>query len=326
MRWEYAINLYVEKFCMVRGLASRTQAAYARTLMMFAQYAVKKERIAPEEVTSNDIIDYIEYLRKERGNGNSAVNRAVTIVKNFYSALVAMDYLDPRLDPSRSLPKLKAPLVKVVDVLEAEEVTQLVNMPADDTVLGVRDRAILALLYGTGIRASECEGLKNKDVDLVGMRITVTGKGGSQRTLPLHDTVAGILKTYKKARGKGVPLSPFFKSRKKGGRLKRGGIYYVVKKYARKLNLPKRVTPHTLRHTFATHLCKLKVNIAVLKELLGHRLLTSTQRYLNISGEALREVINNHPIKRLVDIVAYILPKGRMPFQYPPGTRFSIGT
>ena len=324
MRWDYCFSLFLDKHCSVRGLQSKTIAAYRDTLNKFQEFALVKIKIdSPNQIEPKHILEYVEHLRKERNNQNAAVNRNVTIIRNFYRAIVSMGYLIPRDNPMKDFPVLKAPKRKFRDTLSKEEIRKLINQPRTDTVLGLRDRALLTLLYGTGIRASECANLREHDVHIDERIIRVIGKGGDQRTLPLNDDVATTLDQYRAVRGKVNPITYFFKSRKNHG-MARNTIYMRVKKYSQMSHIKKNVSPHTLRHTFATHLVKQGENLIVIRDLLGHRQLSSTQVYLHMTAEDIREAINRHPIKNLLDSIKDFLPDFKLPFQYPPGTRFAF--
>ena len=323
MTWEYWICLYTQTHCMARGLSSSTVAAYRTTLYQFRAYIeVRLDGRGPDQVTARDILEYLEHLRRERDNGDSAVNRQVTILKNFYRAIVAMGHLEPRANPMAHFPRIKASPRKLPTVLSATEVERLLDTPARDTILGLRDRALLVLLYGTGIRASECAHLDEEDVDLDECVIGVTGKGGHQRTIPLNDAVVAALKVYRQARGLGKPQDAFFRSRSRKA-LTRNAVYERVRRYAQRAGIHKRVSPHQLRHTFATHLVKEGVDIVTIRDLLGHRLITSTQIYLHVTAEDLREAADAHPIRRLAPRVEHLLPNVKLPFQPAPRRRQS---
>ena len=321
MTWEYWICLYTQTHCTARGLRASTIAAYRKTLDQFREYVrFQQGDVEPGQVTARHVLEYVNHLRRDRHNGDSAVGRQVTILKNFYRAIVAMGHLEPAANPLAHFPKLKAKPRKLPTVLSAEEVQHLLASPPKDIVLGLRDRAILALLYGTGIRATECATLLEKDVDLVAGTIRVTGKGGHQRTLPLNPKVAESLKVYRQARGNVPPREAFFRSRT-GKAMSRGAIYERVRTHARRARIAKRVSPHTLRHTFATHLVRAGVGLVTIRDLLGHRLITSTQIYLHVTAEDLRSAAANHPIERLAPTVEFLLPNVKLPLQYAPRRR-----
>jgi integrase/recombinase XerD len=216
-------------------------------------------------------------------------------------------------------PKVKKPSRKLPEVLTEQEVPLLLAQPRKDTIIGLRDCALLTLLYGTGIRASECSGLDEKDLDLVNRTVRVKGKGGHERTVPLNDMVVKAMRVYLEARG-AHRSGALFVSRK-GKRMSRNTIYERVRTHARKARIQKKVSPHRLRHAFATHLVRNGVNLMTIRDLLGHRQITSTQIYLHMTAQDLREAADRHPIGALVDTIKDLLPDVRLRFQTPPMRR-----
>ena len=326
MKWEYWFQLYLEKYCVAKGLRSSSISGYKRTLErfhMWAQVRLGKE-IEPNEISTNHIIDFIKFLRDEKNNGDCAVNSQIVCVRMFYRAMVAMGQIEYGKSPIHHLPSLKAPKRKIKDVLTQDEVKALLNRPGSNTVIGLRDRAILALLYGTGIRASECAGVKEDDVDLVAKTVRVIGKGGYMRVVPLNESVVGALEQYRRAHGEVKHNQAFFQSRRKRSG-SRAIIYDRVRRFSRLARIGKHVTPHLLRHTFATHLIRMGEKLVVPRDLLGHKQISSTQVYLHMSGEDLRNAVDRHPVGKLLDRIGSFLPVGsKLPFQHPPGTRFAF--
>lgn len=323
MKWEYWIALYLNTHCAARGLSSKTIAAYQATLKQFRAYV--QQRLAdraPDAITARDVLEYVEHLRRERGNGSAAVNRQVTILKNFYRAIVAMGHLEPAANPLAHFPRMKALPRKLPVFLSEEEIRGLMSAPLNNTVIGLRDRALLTLLYATGIRASECAGLRECDIDLSCKTIRVTGKGGHERVIPLNNEVIRALNIYRTARGPLGSRAGFFRSRK-GRAMSRYAIYERVKANSRRARIEKVVSPHRLRHTFATHLVKAGVDIITIRDLLGHRCVTSTQIYLHTTAQDLRKAADKHPVERLIERVADLLPDVKVPFQRPPGQRIA---
>jgi len=315
MTWGYWICLYLERHCTARGLRPRTIAAYKAALEQFRGYV--QERCgdkSPAAITACDVLEYAEYVRTERRNRQAALNRHVTILTCFYRAMVAMGHLEPARNPMAHFPKMKPPARKLPRVLAAEEVTKLLSVPRDDTVLGLRDRAMLALLYGTGIRASECAGLTMADVDLQEKTVRVQGKGGHERAVPLNASVVAALAAYRLVRGEGARDASFFLSRSRKA-LSRNAVYERVRTNGCRARIEKRVTPHKLRHTFATHLVRAGVGIVTIRDLLGHRLITSTQIYLHVTAQEMRAAADRHPIKDLAPAVTALLPDVKLPFQ-----------
>jgi integrase/recombinase XerD len=315
MKWDYWIALYVNTHCTARGLRALTIQAYEATLKGFRQYAQGQwpER-GPDQLSACDILKYLEYLRQERHNGASALNRQATVLRNFYRAIVAMGHLEPRQNPMAHFPKIKAAPRKLPTTLSREEVSVLLEHPEKDTVIGIRDRALLTLLYGTGIRASECSGLREQDINWEERTIRVLGKGGHERTLPLNEEVLHVLRQYRLARGGAKAQDPFFRSRE-GGAMSRNAIYERVRSHARRAKIAKRVSPHRLRHTLATHLVQEGVSLVTLRDLLGHRQVTSTQIYIHLTAQDLRKAADKHPVTHLIKRMEELLPNLKLPFQ-----------
>ena len=233
MTWEYWICLYTRTHCTARGLRSSTFAAYQKSLEQFHEYIrLRQGDVEPGQVTARHVLEYVNHLRQDRHNGDSAVNRQVTVLKNFYRAIVAMGHLEPAANPLAHFPKMKAKPRKLPVVLSAEEVQNLLGSPPKDIVLGLRDRALLALLYGTGIRASECATLTEQNVDLLANTIRVVGKGGHERTVPLNPKVAESLQAYRQARGELPRREAFFRGRT-GKAMSRGAIYQLANSRSR---------------------------------------------------------------------------------------------
>jgi site-specific recombinase XerD len=321
MKWQAWFQLFLERHCTARGLSAKTIAAYAATLEGF--HAWVRFRLAdkgPDELTAKDVLEYVDYLRRERHNGASAVNRQVTILRSLYRALVAMGHLEPDRNPMAHFPRIKAAPVKLPTFLSEEEVKNLLAQPRTGTVLGLRDRALLVLLYGTGIRASEAATLTERDVDIKENTVRVIGKGGHERVLPLNTEVALALQQYRTARGAATPAASFFRSRR-GTDLSRYAIYERVRAHAKHARINRRVSPHRLRHTFATHLVKNGVQLVTIRDLLGHRSVSSTQIYLHTTADDLRQAAKRHPVEKLVARVADLLPNVRLPMQWLPGEK-----
>lgn len=324
MKWKYWIELYLHRHCSARGLQAKTIAAYAEALKMFRAFIlVRDANMEPDRVKAADVLAYIEYLRDVRQNQNGTVNRQVVILTNFFKAVVAFGQLMPNDNPMAHFPKMKAPARKFKEALSEEEVKKLIEQPRADTIIGIRDRAIVSLIYGTGIRCSECANLLERNVDLDLGTIQVLGKGGDERVLPLNPAVVEFLRQYRQVRGRVGRDACFFKSRE-NSLMSRGAIFQRVRVLARKAKLFKKVSPHQLRHSFATHLVRIGTQIPVVRDLLGHRLLSSTQIYLHMTAQDLRQAVDRHPIGGLVQSLKELLPNVKLPFQYPPGTRFAF--
>ena len=315
MKWTFWIDLYIRTHCVARGLRPLTLVAYENTLKQFHLWVrVKLADHAPDDITTRDVLSYVQYLRDVRANGASAVNRTVVVLRRFYCAMVAMGYLEHNANPLVAFPSIKAVPRKLPISLSQEQVSRLLSEPKPDTIIGLRDRALLALLYGTGIRASECASLRNHQVDLKQLTITVRGKGGNERVIPLNPQLGALMDAYSQARGQALATVPFFRSRF-GRLLSRGGVYERVRTWGQRSRIGVTLSPHRIRHTFATHLVRAGVGLVTIRDLLGHRLITSTQVYLHVTADDLRAAAARHPISRLLDTVKTLIATGPMPFQ-----------
>lgn len=320
MKWDYWLTLYIQTHCVARGLSAQTIAAYQADLNHFRAWVDVRLEKDPDELTASEIMAYVTYLRKERCNGEARVSRIVVVLRGFYKAMVAMGQLDQPQNPMLAFPRLRTLPVKLPVVLSGEEMERLLSSPDRGTLLGLRDRSIILLLYGTGIRASECAGLREGDVDLDEQTIRVVGKGDHVRVVPLNDDVAKTLRAYREQRGERDPDRAFFESRTGGG-LSRGAVYERVRTHAKQARLRKRVSPHVLRHTFATHLIRADVNVVTVRDLLGHRCISSTQVYLHVTASELREAADAHPIRSMSEFLEALLPDVVLPLQRAPARR-----
>jgi site-specific recombinase XerD len=174
MTWSHWMSLYIRTHCVARGLRPLTIAAYEAVLVQFSEWIrVTQADRPPDRVSARHVLEYLQHLREARGNGDSAINRTVVVLRSFYRAIVAMGHLDPSANPMSGFPSIKAVPRKLPVSLTPEQVSRLLAAPKSDTVIGLRDRALVALYYGTGIRASEGASLRCAQVDLIRLTITV---------------------------------------------------------------------------------------------------------------------------------------------------------
>lgn len=316
MKWIYLIETFLGKYCVARGMQPKTIGTYKEVLEEFRLYAATKKFGDPEHVSTAQLCEFIEHLKSVRENGLSTVNKKVTVLRSFYRAMVSLEVLEPRQDPCVRLPPMKKPQEIAGDVLSVEEMEKLASAPCKSTVMGIRDRAILLLLCTTGIRASECAGIRQCDVDLASRRVRVLGKGGRERVVMLNDVTAKAIENYMKGRGEIARQQPFFLVRTGQG-IDRKRIFDRLKHYLRKARIFKKISPHRLRHSFASKMIKDGVGLATLKELLGHKCIQSTIRYVAICGEDLRRAIESLKIDDTFERIVALLPITRLRYQKP---------
>ena len=280
---------YLDHLNFERGLSPRTVDAYRRDLLRFVKFAGGAGKNGPESITPADLREYIFHL-SGLGLAPTSARRAQSALRTYFGFLLQEGILEH--DPTDGLesPKVGRPLPEVLD---SEEVLGLLEAPRLDSPVYWRDKAILEVLYATGVRVSELIGLKVPNLDLELGLCTVWGKGAKERMVPLGGPARMALQRYlREVRQKldqGSSGGHVFLNRK-GGPLSRTAIWNLVKEAARAAGLRKKVSPHTLRHTFATHLLEGGADLVAVQELLGHADISTTQIYTHVDREYLRGV------------------------------------
>ncbi len=293
---EYLTHLAIEK-----GRSANTLSAYRRDLGAFLAWREAGDVL---ETGPDDIIGYHRHL-ETRGLAPASINRALTAVRGLFRFLVSEDLLasDPTADVEvgklpRSLPK----------ALTEAEVVRLLDAVSGSDPAARRDRAILEVLYGTGMRISELVALSLPDLDLEAGLMRVTGKGDRQRLVPVgrlaHAAVVAWLEPGGRSAfipdrwaGRGAERAVFLNRR--GGRLSRQGVWGVVRKHGLQAGIADRLTPHVLRHSCATHMLDHGADIRTVQELLGHASVSTTQVYTKVSTDLMvRNYVSAHPRAR----------------------------
>jgi integrase/recombinase XerD len=279
-----------------RGVSPNTVAAYRRDLTSWIAHLKDRGRTAPGDVTDEDVTAYLETLRgggtPGAGLAPASVNRRVAAIRSFHRFCVREGLAAS--DPTQHVRAGNLPKA-LPKALLVEEVVRLLEAPDPGSVLGLRDRAMLELLYGCGMRVSELTALDRDDVDLETRTVRCMGKGGKERIVPLGRHAKSAVDAYLvrarpalACRSPSTRAHPLFLS-SKGRRLTRQGIWKVVKIYADRVQLLDAVTPHTLRHSCATHMLDGGADIRVVQEALGHARLTTTQVYTAVSQDRIVE-------------------------------------
>ncbi|APT14895.1 site-specific tyrosine recombinase XerD [Lactobacillus jensenii] len=285
------------RFCSLeRGLSKNTVNSYQLDLNQFVEY-LDKEKISdwPEDPL---VID--SYLAKQRDEGKktSTISRGITTLRRFYRYLLRQHILvvDPLIQIDTPKQEKRLPLA-----LSQKEVSELLAQPNLNTATGLRDRAILELLYATGMRVSELINLKETDLHTDLKIIRVLGKGSKERLVPVTDFALNWVDKYlKEVRDpallkKGVACDFLFLNNR-AGQLTRQAVWQSIKKYSKLARIDKDITPHTLRHTFATHLLENGADLRVVQEILGHSDISTTQIYTNLSQKHIFDVyLKTHP-------------------------------
>jgi integrase/recombinase XerD len=284
---------YVERFddflALEQGASVQTSSAYKLDVSRFVTYAWVKGAKAPTEVGARIVRDYVYHL-KDLGLAPASIRRNVSAVRTYFKFLLGEGHLVR--DPSERLetPKRWRTLPEVLGV---DEVEKLLTAPSLDEPLAFRDRAMLELAYGAGLRVSEWISLGVRDVMLRDHLVRVFGKGAKERLVPIGRKAIGATAVYlrelrpslEKGEGKGIL---FLNSR--GQPLSRMGAWKILRKYVKQAGITKPVSPHTLRHSFATHLLEGGADLRAVQEMLGHVDISTTQIYTHIDREYLRSV------------------------------------
>jgi integrase/recombinase XerD len=298
---------YLDHLTVERGLSEHTLMAYRRDLRRYLEFLAKRDITEPGQVEEATIRSFVASLsaatygegEDERPYRASSVARTLSSVRSFHRFMVRDGVADRDPAGGVSQPKLPRSLPRPLTV---EEVTRLLEAPDPATPVGIRDRAILELLYGAGLRISELVGLDVDDVDLDPGSVRVLGKGGKEREVPLGRYGREAVEAYV------TRTRPEFASAKsrgalflnqRGGRLTRQSCARLLAAHVATADIDRRVSLHTLRHSFATHLLEGGADVRVVQELLGHASVATTQIYTLVTREHLREVYYaSHPRAR----------------------------
>ncbi len=293
------MNLLVEEFihylAVERGLADNTLDSYNRDLNQFLGFLGREKVQDLHLATRNIIMAYMLFLQK-RGRATATVSRHLAALKSFYHFLLREKYIEK--DPTANLesPKLEKKLPRILTVNEVE---MLLNQPRGLEPAGLRDKAMLELLYATGIRVSELISLDVSHINLDMGYIRCFGKGSKERIVPVGSLARkGVHEYLQKGRAKLIKnkVEQALFVNQHGRRLTRQGFWKIIKKYARWAGISKGITPHTLRHSFATHLLENGADLRSVQEMLGHADITTTQIYTHLTKGRLREVYaKSHP-------------------------------
>jgi integrase/recombinase XerD len=285
-----AIDAFLLELRVERGLSPLTVRAYGRDLAQFADAAGQRWRSDPEAVR-----DFVNGLRRS-GRRPTTQARKVAAIRSFYAFALREGLAERDVAALVDAPR---PGSYLPDVLSADEVERVLDAPPADDPVGIRDRAILELLYACGLRVSELTGLDLDRVDLAGLQVRVIGKGNRERRVPMGEPARERMHRYlsgpRAAWTAGKPTAAAFVSQR-GRRLARESVWRLVRHWTDVAGVRGHATPHTFRHSFATHLLEGGADLRVVQALLGHASISTTQLYTHLTGERLREVyLRAHP-------------------------------
>lgn len=284
------MQLFLEYLTVELGLSSNTRQAYERDLRLFCKTLGFKNSDALVNVSREQITGYMTQL-KEKGLAAATIARKLAAIKAFYRFMTAEGYMDA--NPAEVV-EAGTKGIKLPRVLSEDEVVRLLNQPDITTAEGFRDRTMLEVLYATGMRVSELISLTLERVDLNMKYIIAFGKGSKERIVPLGSVAAEFLQQYlEKVRPKlthaGRNTNIVFLAFG-GHELTRQRFWQIIRAYGRKANINKALTPHILRHSFATHLLDNGADLRSVQELLGHSDISTTQIYTHLTNKRLRDI------------------------------------
>jgi integrase/recombinase XerD len=285
----FKLELFRDHLALEAGSSAHTVESYTRDVGRLVAHVAGRGVAAPDAITAAGLREFI-YALKDLGLSPATIHRQISAIRTYFRFLVAEGYLARNPSERLESPKRWRTLPSVLSVSEIE---RLVAAPTPDVPLGMRDRALIELAYATGARVSELVGMGLQDVSFEEGIARLFGKGAKERLVPVGRRALGAVALYvrevrptlDRGRGRG---RVFLNAR--GTPLSRVGAWGIIKQAARRAGIAKRVTPHTLRHTFATHLLEGGADLRAVQEMLGHADLATTQLYTHVDREYLRTV------------------------------------
>jgi integrase/recombinase XerD len=299
-RFEHLVLDFLAYLEFERGLSRNTLDAYRTDLLQFGRFLDERD-LSALGAGPGDVSDFLESLARGDGEARppaspATIHRKSACLRSFYRHLRRDGLLDSDPTATLSTPRRSR---KLPQVLTRGEIEKLLSQPRGTEPAALRDRALLELMYACGLRASEAIGLELMDVDVEEGVLRARGKGSKERVVPIGQAALKALRTYlergRPALVKGAPEPHLFVNFR-GGQLTRQGLYKIVRRHALTAGLADRMSPHTLRHTFATHLLAGGCDLRSVQEMLGHADVSTTQLYTHLSSERLKDVyFRAHP-------------------------------
>ncbi len=287
--WEIAKTLFYDYLVLERSLSANTVSAYMRDMEYMVEYG-KLNNISPLEFSASDAENFIASL-SDKSLSRSSISRLISSLRTFYSYLMLTDRVDRSPFELMKTPSIPRPLP---EVLSYDDILTILNSIDLSAAQGHRNRAIVEMLYGCGLRASEITELTMSDLFEKEMVVRVVGKGNKQRLVPLSSAVLRYLKLYFEQRIQQIPKrgsEEIVFLNRRGGKLTRVMIFNIVRDAARKAGIATAIHPHTLRHSFATHLMEGGADIRAVQQMLGHEDISTTEIYTHVAISGLRKAV-----------------------------------
>lgn len=295
---EFLLYLKVEK-----RYSANTLISYQEDLHQFTSYLseylgkdISKDEAVLTQIDLMAVRGFVNHLHQNRFQ-NSSIARKLASLRSFFRFLCRQGHLEQNFAAAVRTPRVPR---KLVQVLQREEISDLLEIDFESSATGIRDRAIFELLYASGLRIGELTSLKPRDIDFDSRVISVVGKGNKERIVLFGSKALDALLSYRAARSqllRGADPQYFFLNQK-GRRLSPTRVRQILDSYVRKISLQKKVSPHMIRHSFATHLLQSGADLRLIQELLGHSSLSTTQKYTHLNMEELLSTYRkSHPRK-----------------------------
>ena len=282
---------YLDYLKYQKNYSDYTVLSYGNDIEEFFEY-INREGLNFKDIEYSDLRFYLMYLKEEKNDNNSSIDRKLSALRGFYKYLANEDVVKSNVFSLVNGPKKEKKLPRYFEYNELEE---LFNVPDVSTSLGQRDLLLLELLYATGVRVGELTNIKIKDIDLSSKSILILGKGNKERIVTYGDYCEEILKRYL---DEGYLLlntknSDYLFLNKNGGCLTERGVRYILDQIIKQTSISKNISPHMIRHSFATHLLNEGCELTTVQKLLGHESIKATQIYTHVTTDRLREVYYN---------------------------------
>ena len=285
--------MYLNYEAVEKGLSSNTLESYKRDIVIYLDFLTRNKKTILK-ATRKDIEKFLSE-RKEQGSKSRTVARNKVSIVNLYKFLVMENYISKNPTDNLEVIRLKRVLP---ESLTTTEVDDLLSVHNEKTDKGLRDKAIFELMYSSGLRVSEICSLRIDDIFFEGKYLKIRGKGNKERIVPINDRALDILQRYIQTSRvimvKGKKTSELFLNFR-GDKISRVGIWKIVKETMKKSNITKNVYPHTLRHSFATHLIQHGADLRAVQRMLGHSDITTTEIYTHVDSAHLKKQIAKHP-------------------------------
>ena len=292
-RIDETIEEYINSLVAELHLSMNTKETYSISLYKYQEYLKKKNIIYIDKIDREDIISFLDHLKKEDLTPQT-IAHYLTVIKNYHKFLIQNEYLKDNVAKSIERPKL---VKKLPNVLSIEDVVKLLDIKGT-SAFDIRNKCMLELLYGTGLRISELLSLTINDIDTFNATVRCVGKGDKERIVPINDYIIESLDNYLNVRDtllKNKTTKELFLN-KNGDALSRKGFFKILKQLLLEKGLDPNVSPHTLRHSFATHLLEYGADLRVIQEMLGHSDISTTRIYTHITNKKVHDDYNNyHP-------------------------------